>query len=136
MNTLFTKERYVLVSRLIWSSMLVLAAMAHFFAHDAFAAYYPSYLPLRDAAITGTGVVEIALAILLWTSRQRLAWLLICILMIIYFPVHLYVVTDHASIIDPPYFIPLWLAWARLFMQGGLIAWTAHLASPLTRTPK
>ena len=128
MNTIFTREWYVLASRVIWSSMLVLAAIAHFLAHDAFAAYYPSYLPLRDAAITCTAFVEVGLAILLWTRRQRLAWILVCVLMVIYFPVHLYVVTDHASIVNPPYFIPLWMAWARLFMQGGLIVWTGHLA--------
>ena len=128
MTTLLTRERYRMGSRVIWSAMLLLAALAHILAHDAFAAYYPSYLPLRDAAITGTAFIEVALAALLWTGRQRLAWILICILMVIYFPVHLYVVTDHASIVNPPYFIPLWMAWARLFMQGGLIVWTAHLA--------
>ncbi len=128
MNTLITPQRYRQASRIVWSSMLVLAALAHLVAHDAFAAYYPTYLPLRDAAITGTAFIELALAAMLWTRYERLGWILISALMVIYLPVHVYVVTDHAAVINPPYVIPLWMAWARLFMQGGLIAWTAHLA--------
>ena len=128
MNALITTARYRRASRMIWSSMLVLAALAHIVAHEAFAAYYPTYLPLRDAAITGTAFVEVILAVLLWTRYERLGWILVSILMVVYLPVHVFVVTDHAAVINPPYFIPLWMAWARLVMQGGLIAWSAHLA--------
>ena len=127
-------ERYLRHSKWIWTGILGSAGISHLIFHDAFVAYYPSYLPLPSEAVYFTAGVEILLAVLLYT-KERLAWLGIFLLMIVYLPVHIYVVTDNALIIDPPFKIPLGLAWIRLFLQGAVIAWTGHLAlrrKPLT----
>lgn len=110
-------------SRLLWSGMLIGAGLAHVLLPQAFVAYYPSYLPWPSGAIYASAVVEWVLAALLWTRMQRVAWLGIAALMIVYMPVHVYVVTHHDTIVDPPVAIPLWLAWARLPMQFVLIGW-------------
>ncbi len=74
-----------------------------------------------------SGVVELILAALLWVQAlQRPVWLTITSLMAIYTLVHVYVITDYATIEHPDLAIPLWLAWVRLPLQGVLIGWAAR----------
>jgi uncharacterized membrane protein len=123
MMSIFPSE---LVSRCVWTGLLVSAATAHFVVPEWFVAYYPSYLPLANEAVAVSGIVEIVLAALLWIRQtRRLAWLAIMALMIVYIPVHVYVVTHHDAITHPTFTIPLWLAWVRLPMQGVLVWWAA-----------
>lgn len=111
-------------SRLFWTGILIGAGLAHVVLPEAFVAYYPTYLPWPQAAIYASAVVEWLLAALLWSGRtQRAAWLGIAALMVVYVPVHVYVITHHHAIVHPPVAIPLWLAWARLPMQFVLIGW-------------
>lgn len=121
------------VSRPVWTLLLVVAGLAHVLVPEAFIAYYPTYLPWPTAAIYASAVVEWLLAALLWNARaQRTAWYAITALMVIYVPVHVYVVTDHSAIINPPVAIPLWLAWVRLPMQFVLVAWAWWMGKRLT----
>ena len=113
----------VFFSRFLWTGMLVGAGLAHVVLPEAFVAYYPSYLPWADAAISVSAVVEWLLAALLWTRMHRTAWLGIAALMVVYVPVHVYVITHHEAIIGAPVAIPLWLAWVRLPLQFLLIGW-------------
>lgn len=117
----------VFFSRFLWTGMLVGAGLAHVVLPEAFAAYYPSYLPWPQAAIMASAVVEWILAALLWSRKQRTAWLGIATLMVIYVPVHVYVITHHHEIIDPPVAIPFWLAWVRLPLQFLLIGWSGWM---------
>ena len=111
-------------SRLLWTVILVGAGIAHVVLPEAFVAYYPSYLPWPDLAVLVSAVVEWILAALLWNkSTQRAAWLGIAALMIVYVPVHVYVITHNNAVVNPPVALPLWLAWARLPMQFVLIGW-------------
>ena len=115
------------LSRLLWTGLLVSAATAHFVMPNWFVAYYPSYLPLAHEAVAVSAVVELLLAGLLWMPRtRRLAWFAITALMIVYVPVHVYVVTHYDAITHPAIKIPLWLAWVRLPMQGVLVWWAAR----------
>ena len=111
------------VSRFLWTGMLVGAGVAHVVMPEAFMAYYPSYLPGAEAAIVASAMIEWLLAVLLWTRVQRIAWLGIAVLMVVYVPVHVYVITHHDVIVNPPVVIPLWLAWVRLPLQILLIGW-------------
>jgi uncharacterized membrane protein len=111
-------------SRWFWTLLLIAAGMAHFARLDFFLAYYPSYLPWPKAAIWGTGILEIILAMLLWVTRgQKPAYLGITLLMLAYLPVHVYVITHHARILHPHPAIPLALAWLRLPVQLVFITW-------------
>ena len=110
-------------SRPVWTLLLVVAGVAHVVVPNAFIAYYPMYLSLPVLAIYASAAVEWLLAALLWTRMQRVAWFGVAALMVVYVPVHVYVVTDHSAIINPPVAIPLWLAWVRLPMQFVLVGW-------------
>jgi uncharacterized membrane protein len=122
MRSIFLSE---MVSRCVWTGLLVSAATAHFVVPEWFVAYYPSYLPLANEAVAISGVVEVLLAALLWMPRtRRLAWFAITVLMIVYVPVHVYVITHYDAITHPAVKIPLWLACVRLPMQG-MLAWWA-----------
>lgn len=107
-----------------WTVLLTAAGIAHLAKPDFFLAYYPNYLPFPGPAIWVTAWLEWLLAILIWQPRyRRMAWLSIAVLMVCYLPVHLYVITHHAHITHPELAVPLWLAWVRLPVQFGFMAW-------------
>lgn len=117
-------RRFEYVSRLFWTGLLSAAATAHLLVPEWFVAYYPSYMPLAHEAVTVSALCELALASMLWLHRTRhAAWLAISMLMLLYVPVHVYVITHHSTIAHPTLTIPLWLAWLRLPAQGALIVW-------------
>lgn len=119
--------------RLFWTGLLGFAGATHFVMPDFFLAYYPSYLPAPREAILLSGIMEWVLAGMLWIPRaQRAAWYGIMALMVIYVPVHVYVVTDHANIQHPVVSIPLWLAWLRLPIQAVFI-WLTWRAARTTK---
>jgi uncharacterized membrane protein len=111
------------LSRLLWTGILLGAGLAHVVQPEAFVAYYPTYLPWPQVAIYASAVVEWLLAVMLWSTMQRAAWFAIAALMLIYVPVHVFVITHHETVVSPPVAIPLWLAWVRLPMQFLLIGW-------------
>lgn len=121
------------LSRPIWTLLLVTAGLAHVIVPEAFIAYYPTYLPWPTLAIFASAIVEWGLAALLWSRRtQRMAWYGIAALMVVYVPVHIYVVTDHSLIVNAPVEIPLWLAWVRLPWQFVLVGWAWWMGRKLT----
>lgn len=121
------------VSRPIWTLLLVVAGLAHVIVPEAFIAYYPTYLPWPTAAIYASAIVEWLLAALLWNRRfEHIAWYGITALMVVYVPVHIYVVTDHHFIVNAPVEIPRWLAWVRLPWQFVLIGWAWWMGRGLT----
>lgn len=121
------------VSRPIWTLLLTTAGLAHIIVPEAFIAYYPTYLPWPTLAIFASAIVEWLLAALLWNRRfERIAWYGITVLMVVYVPVHVYVVTDHSAIINPPVAIPFWLALVRLPWQFVLIGWAWWMGKRLT----
>jgi uncharacterized membrane protein len=95
-----------------------------------FVAYYPTYMPFSSSAqdiVVISGLVEFVVAALLWNPRtQRIAWLSIAALMVLYMPVHVYVITHHDVISHPPLTIPLWVAWLRLPVQFVFVWWAGY----------
>lgn len=108
-----------------WTLLLVAAGAAHLWRPDFFTAYYPAYLPWPHEAVMVTAWLEWILALGLWHPRTASsAWTLIGLLMLLYVPVHVYVITHHAEITHPVPAVPRWLAWLRLPVQG-LLIWSA-----------
>jgi uncharacterized membrane protein len=104
--------------------MLGGAGAAHLAFPGFFLAYYPAYLPWPEAAVLVSALVEWLLAVGLWLPRwERAAWLAVAGLMVVYVPVHWYVIASHAQIAHPWPAVPLWLAWVRLPAQFGFIGW-------------
>jgi uncharacterized membrane protein len=114
---LFTEK----TSRVVWTLLLTGAGTAHLVMPEWFMSYYPKYMPFASDAhdvVVISGLVEFVVAALLWIPRtRRIAWLSIAALMVLYTPVHVYVITHHAVIAHPPLTIPLWVAWLRLPVQ-------------------
>jgi uncharacterized membrane protein len=128
-NTLFVR-----LSRFLWTVVLLGAGTAHFVVPSWFTAYYPSYLPWSQTAVLLSGVVEWLLAAMLWNKRlQSHAWFAITMLMVVYVPVHVYVITHHDAVEHPFIAIPLWLAWMRLPIQGLLIWWAWRMRQATAR---
>ena len=121
-------ERVEHLSRIFWTGLLVSAALAHLFMPEWFLAYYPSYLPLAREAVSASAIVELMIALALWRpKRRRMAWLSLAVLMTLYMPVHVYVITHHEVIAHPSITIPLWLAWLRLPVQLLFIFWPLRI---------
>ncbi|MCU0426301.1 MAG: hypothetical protein MUF71_11815 [Candidatus Kapabacteria bacterium] len=126
-------------SRLFWTMLLSAAGAVHLLFPQVFEAYYPTYLPFPHEAVLASGIAEFSIIALLWRRSTRfIAWLSVGCLMIVYMPVHIYVLTDHAALFSgnpaPPFFIPLWLVWMRLSMQILFIVWAFHVAYFLRRS--
>lgn len=112
------------LTQLTWTVLLISAGVTHLVLPQFFVAYYPAYLPWPEQMVLVSGIGEMVLAIGLWVrSLQRLAWLAVSMLMVVYTLVHIYVITDYTTILHPEPAIPLWLAWVRLPLQGVLIGW-------------
>lgn len=123
------KNNFYRISQYGWAVVLILAGITHFVLSDFFLAYYPAYLPFPQTAIYLTGVLELGLAVWLLTGRKlKLAFISLCLLMMAYLTVHIYVVSDYATLAHPQVKIPLWLAWLRLFVQFAFIYWTGAMA--------
>ncbi len=117
-------DRFEYLSRLFWTGLLVSAATAHLMIPEWFVAYYPSYLPLANEAVSASAIVELTIALALWHQQlRRRAWLSLAVLMMIYMPVHVYVITHYEVIAHPSITIPLWLAWLRLPVQVVFVIW-------------
>lgn len=126
---IFSRSTVRFASRWFWSILLLAAGTAHFIRNDFFIAYYPDFLPWPEQVVFVSGLFELLLAIAIWHACWvRLIWMLIATLMILYLPVHRYVIVAHDMINHPRPAIPLWLAWIRFPIQFLLIAWPLGLA--------
>ena len=128
MSTLLSQK----TSRIVWTLLLAGAGTAHLVMPGWFVAYYPTYMAFSSSAqdiVVISGVVEFVVAALLWIPRtRRIAWLSIAALMVLYTPVHVYVITHHDVISHPPLTIPLWVAWLRLPVQFVFVWWAGYEA--------
>lgn len=105
--------------RWILAGLFVVAGIAHFVVPNFYMKMMPAYLPYHRPLVLLSGVVEIALGILLLIPRfSRLAaWGLIALLIAV-FPANIQVFTHQELFPLPP---PIHLL--RLPLQGALILW-------------
>jgi uncharacterized membrane protein len=108
-----------LVGRWVFAALFVVSGVGHFVAADTFVRMIPPYLPYPRALVLVSGILEIALGVLLLVPRSaRLAaWGLIALLVAV-FPanVHIY---RHQELFPIPPLVHL----LRLPMQAVLILW-------------
>ncbi len=107
------------VGRGVFAALFVVAGVSHLTSPDLFVRIMPPYVPYHGAMVLVSGVIEIALGVLLVIPRtSRLAaWGLIALLVAV-FPanVHMYLHAREFSL--PPLLLLL-----RLPIQGLLIFW-------------
>jgi uncharacterized membrane protein len=118
------------ILRYTLAAFFILAGLNHFRDADFYLRIMPPYLPAHLAVVYVSGFSEIALgAILLWSRYQVLAaWGLIA-LTIAVFPANIHMAL-HAELY--PEFSRAAL-WARLALQGALIAWVYWYTRPEAR---
>jgi len=100
--------------------IMVFAGVMHFVVPRAFEQIVPLVLPMKRAIVYVSGLAEIALGVgLLFPQTQvPAAWGLIALYVAV-FPANV----SQAQRKIPFGKAPLWLTWARLPLQAGLIAW-------------
>ena len=113
--------------RWVFAALFVTSGVGHLIATDAFVRIMPPYLPLHRPLVIVSGVIEIALGVLLLVPRSsRLAaWGLIALLVAV-FPANIHLFQHQELLPLPP---PVHLL--RLPLQGVLILW----AYAYTRRP-
>jgi uncharacterized membrane protein len=111
----------------MFATLFVIAGVGHLVATDAFAQIVPPYLPFHGLLVVVSGLIEIALGILLIipTSTRLAAWGLIALLVAV-FPANVYLFRHQELLPLPPFIHGL-----RLPFQGVLILW----AYAYTRRP-
>jgi uncharacterized membrane protein len=104
----------------ILSLFFVLAGANHFLNPGPYLGMMPPYLPWHQGLIVVSGIAEIAggLAILVARIRPLAGWCLIALLVAV-FPANVQVALHGWEGVQ----IPQWALWARLPLQGVLIAW-------------
>lgn len=106
--------------RFLFAALFVVAGTNHFLNPSFYMKIMPPYLPWHWELVILSGVFEMVLGLLLFAPRTAslAAWGLIALLIAI-FPANLHMA------LHPDHYprIPEWFLWARLPLQGVLIAW-------------
>lgn len=102
--------------------LFIAAGVNHFIMPDFYRRIMPPYLPWPDELVLLSGVLEMVFGLMLLLPRTRRvgAWGLV-VLLIAFLPVHIHMAGNPE---DYPTVAPTFL-WARLALQGLLIAWAA-----------
>jgi uncharacterized membrane protein len=115
-----TAPRLKLAMKWLLGLLFVAAGVNHFRDPDFYVRIMPPYLPWHRELVLVSGVFEIALGVALLVPRLTVAaaWGLIALLVAV-FPANLHMALN--ADLYPP--IPPAVLWARLPLQGVLIAW-------------
>ncbi len=108
--------------RSLLALLFVLAGLNHFRDPAFYRPLMPPYLPWHDALIALSGVAQIVggVGVLPASTRRLAGWGLIALLVAV-FPANLHMALNPTQPGMPD--VAPWLAWARLPLQGVLIAW-------------
>ncbi|AYA36179.1 DoxX family membrane protein [Hymenobacter oligotrophus] len=109
------------------SALFVTAGIFHFTNPKPFVRIVPPQLPAPEALVGISGAAEIGLGLLLLPrlTRRLAAWGLVALLVAV-FPANMYM----ARLPGGGLGLPQWVLWARLPLQGVLIAWAWWYTRP------
>ncbi len=111
----------------ILSLLYIAAGINHFRNPAPYLSIMPPYIPFHAFMITLTGVIEIVLGILVLPAKTRkYASYGIILLLILFIPVHVYMITTKGCP-SPDFCIEPWLAWVRLFPLQFILIWWAFV---------
>ncbi len=110
--------------------LFISSGIAHFVYTDAFASIVPDYLPWHVTLVWVSGAAELLLAVgILAPATRALAGLLLIALMVAVFPANV----EMALHVERFPALPSWLLFARLPLQGLMIAWAYWVTVSGTR---
>jgi uncharacterized membrane protein len=119
------------IARFALTALMVTAGVLHFTADYLFVQIVPPFLPWPYPIVYLSGVIEIALGVLLQVPRfRRIASLLIIALLVAVFPANIYMAVANLQVQGLPAGLPQPSAvalWLRLPLQF-LLMWWAYRA--------
>jgi len=124
-------KRLVPAGRWVFAGLFVTSGVGHLVATDAFVRIMPPYLPFHRLLVIASGVIEIALGVLLLVPRSSrfAAWGLVALLVAV-FPANIQLFR-HQELLPLPPLVHL----LRLPLQGALILWAyAYTGRPAPNT--
>ena len=108
----------------LWTLALLMigAGLMHFILPENYIKIIPPFFPWKNVLVAVSGAFEIVggFGLLIPRSRSFAAWGLIALLIAV-FPANIYMATSSLNL--KPSGLPSWILWARLPLQGALIAW-------------
>jgi uncharacterized membrane protein len=109
-----------IVTLYIMAALYVMAGTWHFVKPKMYLRIMPPYLPAPLFLVYLSGIIEIALGILLWVpaTRALAAWGVIALLIAV-FPANIYMLQKGGE----AFRMSDWVLWVRLPIQLVLIAW-------------
>ncbi len=113
--------------RLAMGVLYVGAGLAHLARPQFFLAIVPDYLPAHRELVLVSGLAEVAagIGVLVSPTRRLAAYGLVALLLCV-FPANVWM-AQHPERYPA---LPVWVLWARLPLQGVLIAWAWVYARP------
>ena len=100
--------------------LFIVAGMNHFRTPKLYERIMPPYIPAQSTMVLLSGILEMILGLILLNkeSAHIAAWG-ICILLIIFIPVHMYMLQNEEASLK----LPKWVLILRIPLQLGLIYW-------------
>ncbi|HVG11509.1 MAG TPA: MauE/DoxX family redox-associated membrane protein [Flavisolibacter sp.] len=105
------------------------AGINHFLNPDFYISIMPPYIPAHRFMVALSGIAEILLGLaLIRKQTRRPAALLICVMLVAFVPVHIFMLEQAYSL--EGYHVTVRAAWFRLFLQPVGIIWALWHARP------
>lgn len=100
--------------------IFVLAGANHFRTPKMYERIMPPYIPAHNTMVMLSGIVEMVLGFMLMNAKtqQEAAWAII-ILLIIFLPIHIYMLQNETAAMK----LPRWALYLRIPLQFGIMYW-------------
>jgi uncharacterized membrane protein len=124
-----TRDKVRAALRWLLTVAMVGAGLLHFVNPAPYVAMMPAALPAHLALVYLSGVAEIAggLGLILPATRRLAGWGLVALLLAV-LPANVNMAINQLPLGDTV--VPTWALWARLPLQGVLIAWAWWVSQP------
>jgi uncharacterized membrane protein len=100
--------------------LFVIAGMTHFSKSHWYERIMPTYIPAHKTMVMLSGIAEMVLGFMLMTAKnQQLAAWGIIVLLILFIPVHIYMLQNEKASMN----LPKWVLILRLPLQLALMYW-------------
>jgi len=112
--------RWSVIFRAWISAVFLIIGTLHFVSPAGVVELIPPFVPWRLFCSYASGVLELALAVGLWTRHRRIASLGMIVVLIAFLPFNIYgwtIASNSVNYVDDPYYL-----WLRVPLQGVFIA--------------
>ncbi len=113
------------ISSILQALLYTLAGINHFINVDLYISMSPQFIPAMSYLNLVVGIIEIGLGLAILLLPRYRNWVVGCIILMLiaFFPIHIYHVVMNGIIPNTGFTMPIWAAWIRLFFQFIFIYW-------------